>query len=604
MAYRYALKILPFFFVMGFVVSASSIQLVNAGGTYHISRWDEEIVISEDASLTISENITFRFVTGDFGYAYRTIPHRGFDDMVSISVMDDEGNALGYSLSRGSVFEVRWEYERIYVGAEPIEKTFALVYTLTDAMNFENTDSDRDRLYWNIVTDCEVNVDNMNVDVILPSNYNLANVSATSYYSISSTNPPDITNSTTRTIVSYHQPTVEAEEDYTLDIYFPATVERPPPTLTETIRAHLELLAPWYSLGMIAVGIAAIVKVRSFKKRFRDPEVSTLDVSGVQPPAEVSPPEAGVLLDMDVGRKHFDSTLLDLAQRGYLNVRVKSKETGFFRKWVKVEGFEVALSEQGKNALESEDPDLERYERSLLRSVGAAPLKKKELVKITKKDARTKFGLAVIKDELVGRGLVEPRGFEKKGMNLVILGVALALLGVAVVVFHVFVGAEHWWMSLTAFFPAVVFGMARTTGPRTEHGAALYRQTKDFLEKTIRELKERGKSSPLLAMQQINELAPWLVLHPKFYQVLTAPNKAMKNVRLDATGSEQMDVLPSYLTVTGSERGTMASSYYLYWIWFSFYRTASPSTSTPPGGGGAGGGGAGGGGGGGGAGAG
>ena len=107
------LKILLFFFVVGFLVLVGSAQLVSAGGTYHISNWDAEILINEDASLAISENITFCFVTGDFGFAYRTIPHRGFDDIVSISVKDDEGNALSYSLSRGSVFEVRWEWERI-----------------------------------------------------------------------------------------------------------------------------------------------------------------------------------------------------------------------------------------------------------------------------------------------------------------------------------------------------------------------------------------------------------------------------------------------------------------------------------------------------------
>jgi len=602
-AYRYLTKILSLFFAVSFVVIVSFIHLVDAGGTYYISHWDEEIAIDEDASLAITENITFCFVTGDFGFAYRTIPHRGFDDMTSISVTDDEGNALEYSLSRGSIFEVRWEWERIYVGSEPIEKTFVLTYTLTDAMNYENTDPDRDRLYWNIVTDCEVDIHDMDIDVILPSIYNLSSISASSYYSISSTNPPGITDSATHTIVSYHQPVVEAEEDYTLDIYFPATVERPPPTLTETIKAHLDLLAPWYSIGMIAVGIVAIVKVRSFKRRFRDPEIPALDTSGVQSPVDVRPPEAGVLSDMDVGRKHFDSTLLDLAQRGYVDMSVESKETGFFRKWVKVESFEVALSEKGKNALQSEDADLKRYEWSLLRSVDAAPLKKKELARITKKDAKKKFGLEVIKDELVERGLVEPRGFEKKGTNLVILGVVLALLGIAVVIFHVFVGSENWWMILTTFFPATVFALARTTGPRTVRGAVLCRQTRDFLEKMMRELKERGKSSPLLAMQQINELAPWLVLHRKFYQLLTAPNKMMKDARFEATDDQHIDFLPSYMKVVGSGRQTMSPLCYSYWIWFSFYSTASPSTGTPPGGGGAGGGGAGGGGGGGGAGA-
>lgn len=270
---RHLVKILPLYFVACF----SSALLVNAGGTYHVSCWDEEIVINEDASLTISEKVTFRFVTGDFGYAYRTIPHKGFDDLISVSVTDDEGNSLEYSLKKGNNYEVRWEWERIYIGAKPVEKTFILNYTLTNAMNYENANPDKDRLYLNIVTDYDVDIYDVNIEVILPGLYNLSSISATSYYSVSTTSPPEIANSTIHTILSYHHPMsrLEAGEAYTLDIYFPATVERPPPTLAGIIKAYLDLLAPWYSLGMIVLGSMAIVMVRSFKRRFRDPEVST-----------------------------------------------------------------------------------------------------------------------------------------------------------------------------------------------------------------------------------------------------------------------------------------------------------------------------------------
>ncbi len=573
------------------IAIVSSTALVT-GGVYYVSHWSEDIIINEDASLTISEKVTFRFVTGDFGYAYRTVPHRGFDDIISVSVTDDEDNPLEYNLQKKESYEVRWEWERIYVGSEPVEKTFILTYTLTNAMNYENTDPDRDRLYLNIVTDYDVDIKDMNIDVILPSKYNLSSISATSYYSISPTNPPEITNSTTYTIVSYHQPIsmLKAGEDYTLDIYFPATVERPPPTLTGIIKAYLDLLAPWYSLGMIMLGIIAIVKVRSFKRRFEDPEVPARApyMWADQPPADIRPPIAGVLADMKVRRKHFDSALLDLAQRGYVDICVESKEVGFFRKSVNVESFEVKLSEKGGKALLSKDSDLDRYEQQLLKNIDKMPINKKELSRISHRDVRRRFGLGVIKDELIAKGLVDPKGFEKKGTNLMILGVILALLGVTVIVFSLFVGSKNWWMSMTTFFPAIVFGLARTTGPRTVQGAKIYEQTKDFLDKKMRELREDAKLSPLLTIQQINKLTPWLVLHPTFYLLISAPDKAMKT--LDTTGKQQMDILPSYITVIGSKRQTMPSYYYDYWIWRSFYAAASPSTGAPPSGGGGGGG--------------
>lgn len=592
--HRCMTKIFLLFLMAYFVVLICITPLANAGGTYYVSHWNEEIVIDQDASITVFEEVTFRFVTGDFGFAYRTIPHRGFDDMVSITVTDNESYVLGSTLKKGNNYEVRWEWERIYVGSEPIEKTFFLYYTLTNVINYENTDPDRDRLYLNIVTDYDVDISDMNIEVTLPAMYNLSSVSATSYYSISATNPPETANSTTHTIVNYHQSMVEAREDYTLDIYFPATVERPPPTMLQTISTYLHMLVPWYSIGMVVLGIGALVKVISFKRRFRDPEVTAFVISGNQPPSGVRAAEAGVLSDMKVSRKHFDSALIDLAQRGYVDMYVESMEKGFFRKSVEVESFEVTLSEKGNIALQSEDPDLRTYELHLLNAVKARPLDKTSLYWITSIGLNERFGLAFIKDELIKKGLVDPKGFEKKGRNLMILGIFLGIIGIAIMIFSLILGSANWWMNVAAFFPAIVFGLAQTTGPRTVQGVRIYKQTNVFLKRKMKELYEKAKSAPLSTIQNINELAPWLILNPTFYGLLRAPAKAMKG--LDITDKQLKGILPSYMKMTGSEHHTLQPYLYYYSLWVIFFATASPSTGAPPSGnGGGGGGGAGGG---------
>jgi len=91
---------------------------------------------------------------------------------------------------------------------------------------------------------------------------------------------------------------------------------------------------------------------------------------------------------MKVLRKHFDSALLDLAQRGYLDMYVESKEVGFLRKSVAVKSFEVRLSAKGKSVLQSMDADLKRYERTLLNTIGIRPIDKEELSRIRDNQGR------------------------------------------------------------------------------------------------------------------------------------------------------------------------------------------------------------------------
>lgn len=383
------------------------------------------------------------------------------------------------------------------------------------------------------------------------------------------------------------------ERARTLDIYFPATVERPTPTMAQTISTYLDMLFPWYAIGMLVLGIVALVKVLSLKRRFKDPEVSTSGILGNRPPTGVTAAEAGVLSDMKVYRNHFDSALIDLAQRGYIDMYVESREKGYFRKSVEVKSFEVTLSEKGRKALQSKDLDLKRYELQFLKGLDARPLYLSSLFHLTSMDIRERFGLASIEDELIGKGLVDPKGFEKKGKNLSILGVVLVFAGIAILIISALLKSVNWWMNVTTFFPAFVLAPAQTTGPRTVQGVKICKQTGYFLKEKMKKLDEKAKSSPLSTIQNINELAPWLILNPKFYSLLRAPEKAMMS--LDVSDKQLEGILPSYIKVIGSKRHTLPRYLYYYSLWCIFFATASPATGAPPSGGGGGGGGAGGG---------
>jgi len=165
---------------------------------------------------------------------------------------------------------------------------FVLKYTLTDAMNYENSDRDRDRLYWNIVTDYEVSISDMTVDVYLPGMYRRDDVFADAYSSVSTPNEPEIHSTGTVDVIRYYHSLVDAREDYTIDIYFPSTVVRRPPNMVST-------MAQSYTMLTILGTIGACFFL--WYQRRREPKPpTTVEPASPTIPEGLRPPEAGVLI--------------------------------------------------------------------------------------------------------------------------------------------------------------------------------------------------------------------------------------------------------------------------------------------------------------------
>jgi hypothetical protein len=157
-----------------------------APGTYDLSGYETIITVNPDASLDISEQITFRFLSGDFGFAYRTIPYRGFDEIKNIQIYasgepyievsdDDDLRAGAFHVAKGfDEIEITWYYERVYVGSQPVERTFILTYTVTNAMGYEDN---YDILDWQAIgSDWDVPIYNVHIQVILPQTYNTEDI--------------------------------------------------------------------------------------------------------------------------------------------------------------------------------------------------------------------------------------------------------------------------------------------------------------------------------------------------------------------------------------------------------------------------------------------
>lgn len=181
------LKLIFIFIIFVPLLTATISNNAYAAGTYDISGYETTITVNQDASLDISEQITFRFLSGDFGFAYRTIPFRGFDEIKSIQVYGDSGEAYTEvsdedDLQAGTFhiaksldeIEITWYWERIYVGTQPVELTFTITYTVTNAMSYEDN---YDVLDWQAIgSDWNVPIYSVHIQVILPKIYNTEDI--------------------------------------------------------------------------------------------------------------------------------------------------------------------------------------------------------------------------------------------------------------------------------------------------------------------------------------------------------------------------------------------------------------------------------------------
>src|SRR5438445_12344863 len=91
--------------------------------------------VDPNGSLRIRETLTFRFDLGTFSFAYRDIPWRGFDDLQDVSVTNETGWPLDFSLrfapEETGEWHIRWSFAS---ATAPAVRTFTVGYTVTNAL--------------------------------------------------------------------------------------------------------------------------------------------------------------------------------------------------------------------------------------------------------------------------------------------------------------------------------------------------------------------------------------------------------------------------------------------------------------------------------------
>lgn len=278
-----------------------------------IEKFDAEIIVSPNGSIEVTEKIQAQFLGGPWHGLYRSIPveyvtPQGVNYALFLnvkSITDAYGNRLKFETSR----ERQYRKLKIYIpDADNSTQTIAIEYTVRDALRFFE---DHDELYWNVTGDeWDVPIQSATARIILPENTTniRANVFTGAYQSTAHDADIEIAANgvefRTRAPLRYH-------EGLTVAVAFDKGFVREPTFLDKT---GLFLRSNW-PLGLPIA--AFVIMFYLWWTRGRDPRLRPI-AAQYGPPDQLTPGEAGTLVDNSADMRDITSTIVDLAVRGYL----------------------------------------------------------------------------------------------------------------------------------------------------------------------------------------------------------------------------------------------------------------------------------------------
>src|SRR5437588_4057613 len=288
-----------------------------SAGTVRIRDFHAELDVLPDSSLDVTETIQVDF-TGARNGIYRTIPVEyegpgGFNYslfLTDITATDSDGASLRIEKQRhAGNLQLKFHVP----AAEDTSRNISLHYRVRDGLRFFE---DHDELYWNVTgTGWDVPTDSASAHVILPGG--VTGLRAANYTGFLGSRSQDarvdilgsnIDIRSQRPLALHEGLTIVAGWDKGF-VHEPAGSEK----VAQFLQSNWPLFVPagvfvlmfwlWYTRG-------------------REPRVGAIAVQ-YEPPAGLSPGEAGALVDDQAGIRDITATLVDLAVRGFITIEEK-----------------------------------------------------------------------------------------------------------------------------------------------------------------------------------------------------------------------------------------------------------------------------------------
>jgi uncharacterized membrane protein len=286
-----------------------------------IEDFHSEVLVMPDASIDVTETIRAHFFGLGWHGLYRSIPveyvtPQGFNYSLFLrvkGVTDGQGHPLKFETSR----ERQYRKLKIYIpDPDNSVKTVAIEYTVSDALRFPE---DHDEFYWNVTGDeWTAPIQAASARIILPEKTTniRANVFTGAYRSRAQDADVEIAANgvEVRTREALH-----IHEGLTVAVAFDKGFVREPGVFD---KISLFLRGNW---PLILPVITFFVMFYVWWTRGRDPRLRPI-AAQYEPPDQLSPGEAGTLVDESADMRDITASIVDLAVRGYIVIEEHTKE--------------------------------------------------------------------------------------------------------------------------------------------------------------------------------------------------------------------------------------------------------------------------------------
>lgn len=330
-------------------------------------QYDVYLTILPDGNLQVIERQRIRFTAGTFSFGFAVIPLDKTTGISNVRVSEPGGRQYTpvdygtqpytfWTRQTGDEFEIRWNFPAVSNSV----MTFDLAYTVHGAVRIYE---EGDKLNW-IAIDSERDfpIQASSVVVQIPDRASFLEIDSAGVRA----DWEQSDDGRTVTYVAQHQ--LGASDTFQIGVEFTHGVipaVRPPWQAAADEAEDFELhVKPWLDLGAIfgaitlAIGGPMLVFLLWYTAG-RDPNVGPVPDFVDEPPNEMPPGVLGSLIDERADMQDIVATIVDLARRGYLEIR-EIEQSGLFG----LGSQDFQFTRTGKS-----EADLLEYERTVLNGI-------------------------------------------------------------------------------------------------------------------------------------------------------------------------------------------------------------------------------------------
>ncbi len=485
----------------------------------YIKSFESFIDVRKDGVMVVRERIVVDFGEEERHGIYRTIPYHFQGrklDFRLISVEDDSGRSYRVFTEekKGEVYWKIGDPEVLVKGTN----VYNITYEVRGAINYFE---DHDEVYWNVNgTKWKMKIQEVSCVVNLPD-FDISKVKYTFYTGKKGSTKRKGKAWVEGNKIFFKAGPFEAGENLTIVVDIPkgVLIEPPKPSWISrnwgliiflSLIIHLSLMTLLYMLYMFRDRIITLLYMLMQYLRYRygrDPRIDSSVMVEYYPPDNLKPAEIGTLIDGHADDEDISATIIDLAIRGYLRIRL-----------LRYGDVDIEVLQDGK--------DLEGYERIIFEGIKEAAgdekvlrlgeRVKEDIKSLASERAKYKklydtFELA--KDEVYN--LVTQKGYFQENPKKVryryeVLGSVLLILGMLGIAGMVILGIIEEYISqghpmLMFILGLIVSGLiilliSKYVPRKTEKGVEMYKRVlgfkefinrveKDYLEKMMDETK-------------------------------------------------------------------------------------------------------------------